>query len=86
MKCLAGAPRQSLLLAPRKKGRLDAELRVRAVEAPGKLQVKLIDTSLIKRYSLFVLEVVKAHVATVNGDCRGGRCCPSACWLGDGSS
>jgi len=48
--------------------------------------VKLIDTSLIKRYSLFVLEVVKAHVATVNGDCRGGRCCPSACWLGDGSS
>ena len=26
--------------------------------------MKLIDTSLIKRYSLFVFEVVKAHVAT----------------------
>ncbi|MEX2142183.1 MAG: flavin reductase family protein [Pirellulales bacterium] len=33
-------------------------------ECYANFECKLIDTSLIKRYSLFVLEVVKAHVAT----------------------
>ncbi len=33
-------------------------------ECYANLECRLVDTSLIKRYSLFVLEVVKAHVAT----------------------
>ncbi len=33
-------------------------------ECYANFECKLIDTSLIKRYSLFVFEVVKAHVAT----------------------
>lgn len=34
------------------------------VECPASFECKLVDTRLIPRYSLFVLEVVKAHVAT----------------------
>ena len=33
-------------------------------ECYANFECKLIDTSLINRYSLFVFEVVKAHVAT----------------------
>ena len=33
-------------------------------ECPASFECKLVDGSLIRRYSLFVFEVVKAHVAT----------------------
>lgn len=48
-------------LTPAKASKVDAPL---IAECYASFECKLIDVSLIKRYSLFVFEVVKAHVAT----------------------
>jgi flavin reductase (DIM6/NTAB) family NADH-FMN oxidoreductase RutF len=48
-------------LTPVAGDKIDAPL---IAECYASFECKLVDTSLIKRYSLFVFEVVKAHVAT----------------------
>ena len=48
-------------LTPKKASKVGAPL---IAECYANFECRLVDTSLIKRYSLFVFEVVKAHVAT----------------------
>jgi len=51
---------EAFKLSPIKGEKVDAPL---IKECYANLECKLIDSSLIKKYSLFILEVVKAHVA-----------------------
>lgn len=48
-------------LTPVKGKKVDAPL---IQECYGNFECKLVDTSLIKKYSIFIFEVVKAHVAS----------------------
>jgi flavin reductase (DIM6/NTAB) family NADH-FMN oxidoreductase RutF len=48
-------------LTPAPASKVDAPL---IAECYANFECRLVDTSLIKRYSLFVFEAVKAHVAT----------------------
>ena len=48
-------------LTPQEAAKVDAPL---IAECYANFECELVDTSLIRKYSLFVFEVVKAHVAT----------------------
>ena len=48
-------------LTPARASKVDAPM---IAECYANFECRLVDASLIKRYSLFVFEVVKAHVAT----------------------